>query len=246
MHYGARYYLPGLARFASADTMVPGAGNPQALNRFSYSLSNPLKYTDPSGHCTVPVSLPWGGVTINVPSLVCPGQDDLIDDIGEDVLRVDIPEPAGDMPMNDVLLGWEDVLRPDIPEWGDFLPQDSKPPAMMATAKKGDSGKGNDLPIETHHLLTDKHKSKWTAIFGKITGKYNLDLDDDWNKVDIPHKGRHADQYHDWGNEQLKKIDKEARGDQGIFLKLFEKFVKRPVQKNPDMVRKKWWEDKQE
>ncbi len=29
---------------------MPGAGNPQSLNRMSYSLSNPLKYTDPSGH----------------------------------------------------------------------------------------------------------------------------------------------------------------------------------------------------
>lgn len=30
---------------------MPGAGNPQALNRYSYVLNNPLKYTDPSGHC---------------------------------------------------------------------------------------------------------------------------------------------------------------------------------------------------
>jgi hypothetical protein len=29
---------------------VPGAGNPQTLNRYSFVLGNPLKYTDPSGH----------------------------------------------------------------------------------------------------------------------------------------------------------------------------------------------------
>ncbi len=34
----------------SADTVVPGAGNPQALNRYTYVLNNPLKYTDPTGH----------------------------------------------------------------------------------------------------------------------------------------------------------------------------------------------------
>ncbi|MBI5876103.1 MAG: RHS repeat-associated core domain-containing protein [Chloroflexi bacterium] len=50
MFYGARYYDSALARFVSADTVVPGAGNPQALNRYSYVLGNPLKYTDPSGH----------------------------------------------------------------------------------------------------------------------------------------------------------------------------------------------------
>jgi hypothetical protein len=38
----------------SADTIVPGAGNPQAFNRFSYSLSNPLKYIDPTGHASTP------------------------------------------------------------------------------------------------------------------------------------------------------------------------------------------------
>lgn len=50
MYYNARYYASGLGRFISADTIVPGAGNPQAFNRYSYVLGNPLKYTDPSGH----------------------------------------------------------------------------------------------------------------------------------------------------------------------------------------------------
>jgi RHS repeat-associated protein len=53
MDYGARYYLPGLARFISADTIVPNAGNPQTLNRFSYVRDNPLKLIDPSGHIDV-------------------------------------------------------------------------------------------------------------------------------------------------------------------------------------------------
>ena len=48
--YGARYYDPLLGRFMAADTVVPEPGNPQALNRFSYVLNNPFKYTDPTGH----------------------------------------------------------------------------------------------------------------------------------------------------------------------------------------------------
>jgi RHS repeat-associated protein len=49
-HYGARFYSPKSGRFLSADTIVPGAANPQAYNRYSYVLGNPLRYTDPSGH----------------------------------------------------------------------------------------------------------------------------------------------------------------------------------------------------
>jgi RHS repeat-associated protein len=48
--YNARYYDPALGRFISADTIVPGPGNPQALNRYSYVSGNPVKLIDPSGH----------------------------------------------------------------------------------------------------------------------------------------------------------------------------------------------------
>ncbi len=50
--YGARYYDPALGRFISADTLVPDPANPQALNRYTYVLNNPLIYIDPSGHST--------------------------------------------------------------------------------------------------------------------------------------------------------------------------------------------------
>jgi len=48
--YGARQYDPALGRFLQADTLVPNPGNPQSLNRYAYTLNNPLRYTDPSGH----------------------------------------------------------------------------------------------------------------------------------------------------------------------------------------------------
>ncbi len=54
--YGARYYDALIGRFISADTMVPEPGNPQSLNRYAYTYNNPLKYTDPTGHCAEPVS----------------------------------------------------------------------------------------------------------------------------------------------------------------------------------------------
>jgi RHS repeat-associated protein len=53
MYFRARFYSPLIGRFLSADSIVPGAGNPQSLNRYSFVYNNPVKYVDPSGH------FPW-------------------------------------------------------------------------------------------------------------------------------------------------------------------------------------------
>nr|WP_094229256.1 RHS repeat-associated core domain-containing protein [Methanolobus psychrotolerans] len=50
MYYGARHYSPGYRVFVQPDTMLPDVYDPQALNRYAYTLNNPVKYTDPSGH----------------------------------------------------------------------------------------------------------------------------------------------------------------------------------------------------
>jgi RHS repeat-associated protein len=50
LFYNARWYDPALGRFAQADTIIPGAGNPQAWDRYSYARNNPIRYHDPSGH----------------------------------------------------------------------------------------------------------------------------------------------------------------------------------------------------
>ncbi|MGN0029212.1 MAG: RHS repeat domain-containing protein [Marinilabiliaceae bacterium] len=44
-----RFYDPQLGRFLSPDPYVQDLSNPQNLNRYSYCLNNPLKYTDPTG-----------------------------------------------------------------------------------------------------------------------------------------------------------------------------------------------------
>ena len=62
IYMNARYYVPSLGRFASADTIVPDPTNPQQFNRFSYVLNNPILLTDPSGHCAYNASLGDGYV----------------------------------------------------------------------------------------------------------------------------------------------------------------------------------------
>ncbi|MHB1295634.1 MAG: RHS repeat-associated core domain-containing protein [Anaerolineae bacterium] len=52
--YQSRWYDPHIGRFIQPDTLVPGAGNVEAHNRYSYVLNNPLRYTDPTGHWIAP------------------------------------------------------------------------------------------------------------------------------------------------------------------------------------------------
>ena len=50
INMNARLYDPTIARFMSADSIIPFMYDTQAFNRYSYVKNNPLKYTDPSGH----------------------------------------------------------------------------------------------------------------------------------------------------------------------------------------------------
>jgi RHS repeat-associated protein len=50
LYYNARFYVPGLGRFASADTIVPNPASPQSFNRYSYVRNSPLNRIDPTGH----------------------------------------------------------------------------------------------------------------------------------------------------------------------------------------------------
>lgn len=45
-----RQYNPALGRFIQPDPKIPDVYNPQSLNRYSYALNNPMKYTDPTGN----------------------------------------------------------------------------------------------------------------------------------------------------------------------------------------------------
>ena len=49
INMNGRMYDPLLGRFLSPDPYVQAPTDPQNLNRYSYCLNNPLKYTDPSG-----------------------------------------------------------------------------------------------------------------------------------------------------------------------------------------------------
>jgi RHS repeat-associated protein len=53
IHMNGRAYDPDTSRMLSPDPYVQAPGFAQSFNRFAYVFNNPLKYTDPSGYCTV-------------------------------------------------------------------------------------------------------------------------------------------------------------------------------------------------
>ena len=97
MYYGARWYDVSLGRFAQADTIIPGAGNPMAWDRYAYTLNSPLMYTDPSGHM---VSEGGGGGVCSLTS--CSNDDPTVIVFGGSYTTENInnpgPDPADQLP----------------------------------------------------------------------------------------------------------------------------------------------------
>lgn len=59
-HLNGRLYDPFVGRVLSPDNFITQNGNSQGLNRYSYALNNPNKYTDPDGETILPAVI--GGV----------------------------------------------------------------------------------------------------------------------------------------------------------------------------------------
>ena len=66
INMNARLYDPLLGRFLSPDPYVQAPDFTQSLNRYSYALNNPLKYTDESGEFVLTTLLIVGGITAGI------------------------------------------------------------------------------------------------------------------------------------------------------------------------------------
>ena len=94
-------------------------------------------------------------------------------------------------------------------------------------------------PNQVHHYATNKSKT-YTPQLEEIANRYELDLDDAWNKDLLPHQGRHPNAYHEYVLDSMKQFDNIAQGDKDIFLKLFDN-LKNNVKSKPDMLYKDYW-----
>ena len=100
----------------------------------------------------------------------------------------------------------------------------------------------DSLPEQVHHFATNKNL-KYTPNFNKIISKYGLDLNGDWNKQLMKHRGKHPYIYHDYILYKMRRCDITANGDVDIFKNEFE-IVKKKIIDNPLMLRKAFWKGK--
>lgn len=63
INMNGRVYDPVLGRMLSPDNYVQAPGLTQSFNRYSYTLNNPLSYTDPSGESWAPI-IGWAIMTL--------------------------------------------------------------------------------------------------------------------------------------------------------------------------------------
>ncbi|MDE6887895.1 MAG: AHH domain-containing protein [Eubacterium sp.] len=106
--------------------------------------------------------------------------------------------------------------------------------------KKAEIEKCKNKPIEEHHIMAYGNK-KFAHQMLQIVKKYGIkDLKKDaLNKIKLPHRGKHTDKYHEWMLDNLRKIDKAAKGRTDVFLKGFNK-LREKLEKHPEILYKKW------
>jgi len=81
-YFGARYYDSELRMFTQPDPVIANLYNPQNLNRYSFELNNPYKYTDPDGKS---VANPFEGIINAVKDAFNFGKSDAIVSEGQNL-----------------------------------------------------------------------------------------------------------------------------------------------------------------
>ena len=110
---------------------MPGYANPQAYNRYSYVLNNPLRYTDPTGHMVDDDG--GGGVSCAV-THTCPNPGGGGGGNGGGNGGNDDDDPAPDLHPNgggSSACGWPGVYSPDCPGWHDYRVENVVCPAIV-------------------------------------------------------------------------------------------------------------------
>ena len=258
--YRARFYDPTLGRCLQPDPLVPEPGNPQGLNRYAYVYSNPLRYTDPTGHCPWCIALAIGIVFVG--ALVYPDIA-YAPDLSADLSRLPPSEShaferfvAANLPgidtANDLAtltLGRDPLLREEVPygsrEW--WLTG----VAVLGVGLSGGAGRKAGKAAEEadrfirHHIATNKNwirDPQWSKLFQELFAQAGMTLEEAANIVELPaslHKGPHSQAYHQWVYDELSRAIQGLRKKEEIraALEARLRWIAEQLQAHPEYLR---------
>ena len=157
IYMNARYYVPSVGRFASADTIVPNPANPQSFNRFSYGYNNPVKYFDPDGHAPSD-GCEYEGCATDTDDCIpqCnPGQNNWASNYVQYLVENTDLNDSTDNPLGQLILStYIDTMENWNPVQGDFTPEEALLDAIYSRVKYvADSGLTPYEALEKHRSL---------------------------------------------------------------------------------------------
>jgi hypothetical protein len=114
--------------------------------------------------------------------------------------------------------------------------------SFFGGATKEIGQKAAQLPQQMHHFATNKNRT-FTPQMEKTADKFGLKLNEAWNKMSLPHRGRHPNEYHRFVFSGIMEEASElAGGSKEKFIEYFNMFVVEPIKQSPDLLRKSGWE----
>ena len=255
----ARYYNPVIARFTQEDTYY-GDG----LNLYTYCRNNPILNHDPTGHGTKENS-PYSRKeqqyidagadpdTARLAAQCYPDAKSKQDLYNKYKSQGYNATDAKKLANYEIVHGEERAknyaannVKKSGPDYTATSPRDNvntdwRTQNRLNAQREAGAGKSGSVtkPNQVHHYATNKSKT-YTPQLEEIANRYELDLDDAWNKDLLPHQGRHPNAYHEYVLDSMKQFDNIAQGDKDIFLKLFDN-LKNNVKSKPDMLYKDYW-----
>jgi RHS repeat-associated protein len=154
LYMNARSYDPKIARFISADSIVPYPWSSQSLNRYSYTRNSPLSLVDPSGHTDLPPQYDQDGGEL--PPAPPPTSDERI----PPSVAWDVPSLPGEIGADVGTTGGGDWI-----EEANDVPATSSPPLVSVD-------RGYMKPLKPGDPLTAAY---WHIIHSKDRYKFDFD-----------------------------------------------------------------------
>ena len=205
---------------------MPQPGNPQSLNRYTYSRNSPVTYSDPTGHAADQDTgyFPPLDIKKQTPAEARMAGDycvvRMLLNRMENPTYLEWAERQAQITPREDQERWEPIYHALATADDSLMQIGVGAPSLLLIGSPRNGPVGSRVGANTelaairtqeHHIATNKNSkagAKWTEKFRELFDYAGLSLDDPVNKLDLPadiHKGPHSQQYHQWLYDRLTR-----------------------------------------